>query len=1611
MISPSTPAVPPARAVCRRRAGAREGRGALGIPAMAAFAVLSGLHAGGARSSPPAVSVSGPPGGAVSGPTGGSVVAGEGTIHQTGSTTTIDQQSPTLILDWQGFSISPSGTVQFVQPSTTSIALNRVIGDQPSQIYGHLLANGRVFLINPNGVLFGSGASVDVGGLVASSLGLSDSDFLSGNYRFQGSGSPASIVNQGTLTASDGGSVALLGGRVINQGVIRARLGTVALAAGSAMTLDFVGNHLLNVQISQGAAHALAANHQLIEADGGTVIMTAAARDALLQTVVNNDGVVEARTIQDQGGKIELLGSQNGGTVQVGGTLDASAPSGGNGGAIETSGATVKVSDGAQVTTAAPDGTTGTWLVDPTDFTIAPSGGDISGATLSTDLSSNNVNVSSTVGLTSGTGDIYVDDVVNWSANTTLTLSAVKDIEINSSMSASGNTAGLVLTYGSGDNYYLNYGSYVNLSGTTPSLTIGGIPYTVINSHSSGGGIGTGQLDSSGTTLQGIQASSSSLGGHYALGSNIDATATATWNDGNYGAPGFMSLGFTTPFTGVLAGLGHVINNLTTYPSQYDGLFAITSASSVIRDVGLSSGNVNAGSNSEVGALVGENHGTIIDSFASVSVAGTTYVGGLVGDNYGSISGSYASGSVTNSNNGTGGLVGYNAAGGSITNSYATGSVDGQNADVGGLVGVNAGAVSSSSASGAATSTNGTAGGLVGDNSGQVSGSHASGSVTAGAPTAGGAAVAGGLVGWNEPGAAIATSYYLSGTVNGGSFGDIGGLVGENSGSIDQSYASGTVSGSSSVGGLVGWQPLSTAKITNSYADGTVSGTTGNIGGLVGDNLGSIQYAYAAASVSGPGSHGFIGGTDGGTTTGSYWLQTGTIADTSAAVPLTAAQSQAGSSYAGWNFSSVWRIYGGHTMPLLKALLTPLTITTTNIYVPYVAAAWSTTGLSTPVYSIAGADTSGHLFGLASPYAGDINAGTYSPDLWSDQQGYDITVTPDSLHILPDSLEITTANVTKTYDGTTSAAGSAEVTGGTRLFGSDTISGGVFAFTNANVGAGDKTVTTSGVTVNDGNGGNNYTVTYVNNTTSTINPAPLDISTANVTKTYDGTTGAAGSLVLTGGTRLFGSDTLSGGVFAFTNANAGIGDKTVTTGGVTVSDGNGGNNYAVTYVDNTTSTINPAPLDISTANVTKTYDGTTSAAGSLVLTGGTRLFGSDTISGGAFAFTDPNAGVGDKTVTTSGVTVSDGNGGNNYAVTYVDNTTSTINKAALTLAAQSSTKTYDGTLASSGIVAVAGNVPGDAVSATEAYTSGDVQGAGGSTLKVTQYSITDAAGADMSGNYDVAATTAPGTIDPASITVSGITAQSKAYDGTTSATLDTSGAVLAGRISGDALGVSATGSFADPNAGMGKAVTLSLTLTGAASGNYVLAASDSETSATANISPDALTITAGDASRVAGQPNPPLTLSYSGFVAGQGPSSLTTLPTEWTTAGANSAAGTYPIDVSGAVDPNYVFTYVPGVLTVTDGGAAAQVASPSYVGVLASVGGSDGGIAPSGVVASADDSKSSSGIVCGPTADANCAKSPDGQGDAGTKALGTHFLAGLSLEIIADGMRLPPGVE
>jgi filamentous hemagglutinin family protein len=386
-------------------------------------------------------------------PTGGVVAAGSAVIASGPSSTTIAQSSQNASINWQGFSIGQGEAVQFVQPNAHSVALNRVLGSDPSTILGRLSANGQVFLVNPNGVLFGQGSQVNVGGLLASTLQISDADFMAGQYRFSGA-STASVVNQGSIIA-DGGSVALLGGHVSNQGIIQANLGSVVLAAGSAMTLDVAGDGLLNVAVSEGAIDALAENGGLIQADGGRVMMTARSASALMFSAVNNAGVIEARTLGVHNGSISLLADMTSGAVNVSGALDASAPTGGSGGKIETSGATVNITDGARISTMAAAGQTGTWLIDPEDFTVG-AGGNITGATLSTLLVTNSVVISTqTTGTdnivagtpptsnrfstTAGNGDININQAVSWTATpspTTLTLKAARDVNLNAAVTA-----------------------------------------------------------------------------------------------------------------------------------------------------------------------------------------------------------------------------------------------------------------------------------------------------------------------------------------------------------------------------------------------------------------------------------------------------------------------------------------------------------------------------------------------------------------------------------------------------------------------------------------------------------------------------------------------------------------------------------------------------------------------------------------------------------------------------------------------------------------------------------------------------------------------------------------------------------------------------------------------------------------------------------------------------------------------------------------------------------------------------------------------------------------------------------------------------------------------
>lgn len=265
-------------------------------------------------------------------PQGGQIAAGKGAINVSGNTMDIQQQSQKLIANWQSFNIGSQGTVNFVQPGASAMALNRIVGQDPTQIYGRLNANGQVFLVNPNGVLFGRSASVNVGGLTASTLNITDENFLAGRYLFERNGAKGKVENLGALTAADGGYLALLAPEVRNEGALIARMGTVAMAAGDKITLEFSGSRLTSLTADAATIATLIDNQNLVDVGGGQVIISTAAANQLLGATVNNEGIVSASSLTAEGGRVVLRGDlvRNIGEVRADGA--------GPGGRIEIAG-------------------------------------------------------------------------------------------------------------------------------------------------------------------------------------------------------------------------------------------------------------------------------------------------------------------------------------------------------------------------------------------------------------------------------------------------------------------------------------------------------------------------------------------------------------------------------------------------------------------------------------------------------------------------------------------------------------------------------------------------------------------------------------------------------------------------------------------------------------------------------------------------------------------------------------------------------------------------------------------------------------------------------------------------------------------------------------------------------------------------------------------------------------------------------------------------------------------------------------------------------------------------------------------------------------------------
>jgi len=417
-------------------------------------------------------------------PTNPVVVHGTASFQQAGNILNVTN-SHNAIINWGSFSIGVNELTRFIQPSALSAVLNRVTGGDPSAILGALQSNGRVFLLNPNGIVFGAGAQIDVAGLVASTLNLSNADFLAGRMNFTGGANAGSLVNQGAINAT-GGPVYLVGSAVTNQGIITNPGGEIVLAAGNSVELVNPGTPNLRVEIQASSNEAR--NLGSIVADAGRIGIYA----GLIKQggVINADSAVaeggrimlrstkrtdiEAGSVTSArgstGGQILVLSGMQEGVTDVQGAVDASSNSPtapGNGGFIETSGGQILIGSSVAINTAgANGGANGIWLIDPIfNFNIGGPDANITAATLSSALNANSVVIATASSsadyyggayyapaptpspIPAGNGDIFVNDSVSWSSAYSLTLTAQRNVIVNNSITNTG-TGGINLYAG-----------------------------------------------------------------------------------------------------------------------------------------------------------------------------------------------------------------------------------------------------------------------------------------------------------------------------------------------------------------------------------------------------------------------------------------------------------------------------------------------------------------------------------------------------------------------------------------------------------------------------------------------------------------------------------------------------------------------------------------------------------------------------------------------------------------------------------------------------------------------------------------------------------------------------------------------------------------------------------------------------------------------------------------------------------------------------------------------------------------------------------------------------------------------------------------------------------
>jgi hypothetical protein len=523
---------------------------------------------------------------------------------------------------------------------------------------------------------------------------------------------------------------------------------------------------------------------------------------------------------------------------------------------------------------------------------------------------------------------------------------------------------------------------------------------------------------------------------------------------------------------------------------------------------------------------------------------------------------------------------------------------------------------------------------------------------------------------------------------------------------------------------------------------------------------------------------------------------------------------------------------------------------------------------------------------------------------------YTLASASGSVNITVSALALTVTNLLaldNVYDGTTNATLDATNAGLAGVLNGDSVtlvtSNAVAYFADKNVGT-NKPVTVTGLALGS-TAAANYTLADPTNVTANITAAGLTVAGVTAaSKVYDGTTNAQlnGTATLNG--EVSGDDVslVTDGVnAAFAGPNVGTGIP-VTVSGYAITGADAGN-YTLTQPSALAADITAATLTITATANTKTYDGTTSALATPTASG---LQDSDTVTGLAETYDTKDMGTG-KTLSVNAYTVNDGNSGNNYIVNTATSTAGVISKATLTITAAANTKTYDDSTSAATTPTVSGLQGSDTVTGlAETY---DTKHAGtGKTLSVSAYTVNDS---NSGNNYTVStATSTAGVISQASLTITAA-ANTKTYDGSISASATPTVSGLQG--SDSVSGLAET--YDTKNVGSSKTLSVNVYTVndGNSGGNYTV----STVASTAGvINPAMLTVTADNKSKMCGQPNPPLTASYNGFVGGESANVLTSPVVLNTTAATSSGEGTYPITADGAAAANYTINYVSGQLTV-----------------------------------------------------------------------------------------------